>query len=143
MLKRIYIDNFRCFVNFDYKPEGKQLLLGGNGSGKSSLLEALRLLKEFIKGRDIPFTQSSRTRWQDRPLQVFEIDALVEKDMTFTYRVEIRHSPKSNAPSVSLERLSLGRRQFLNWRTERCGPIWRERLRGPSFAARPQNLHCT
>ena len=28
MLKRIYIDNFRCFVNFEYKPERKQLLLG-------------------------------------------------------------------------------------------------------------------
>src|ERR1039458_8192286 len=24
MLKRIYIDNFRCFVNFEYKPERKQ-----------------------------------------------------------------------------------------------------------------------
>jgi AAA15 family ATPase/GTPase len=51
MLKRLYIDNFRCFVNFEYKPERKQLLLGANGSGKSSLLEAVRLLKEFIKGR--------------------------------------------------------------------------------------------
>jgi ABC-type molybdenum transport system ATPase subunit/photorepair protein PhrA len=108
MLKRLYIDNFRCFVNFEYKPERKQLLLGANGSGKSSLPEVVRLLKEFIKGRDIPFTQSSRTRWQDQPLQVFELDALVERDLTFSYRVEIRYSSKSNAPSVSLERLTLG-----------------------------------
>jgi len=107
MLKRIYIDNFRCFVNFEYKPESKQLLLGANGTGKSSLLEAVRLLKEFIKGRDIPFTQSSRTRWQDRPLQVFEIEALIDETQ-FLYRVEIRYSSKSNAPSVSLERLSVG-----------------------------------
>jgi predicted ATPase len=108
MLKRLYIDNFRCFVNFEYKPERKQLLLGANGSGKSSLLEAVRLLKEFIKGRDIPFTQSSRTRWQDRPLQVFEIESLVKEDLLYAYRIEIRYSPGSNSPLVSLERLTLG-----------------------------------
>lgn len=108
MLKRLYIDNFRCFVNFEYKPERKQLLLGANGSGKSSLFEVVRLLKEFIQGRDIPFTQSSRTRWQDRPLQVFEIEAQIEGRLDYRYRVEIRYSPKSNAPSVSLERLTLG-----------------------------------
>jgi len=62
MLKRLYIDNFRCFVNFEYKPERKQLLLGANGSGKSSLLEVIRLLKRFLAGGEIPFTQSSRTR---------------------------------------------------------------------------------
>jgi len=106
MLKRLYIDNFRCFVNFEYKPERKQLLLGVNGSGKSSLLEAVRLLKEFIKGRDIPFTPSSRTRWQDRPLQVFEIEALIEGKL-YGYRAEIRYASTSNAPAVSLERLTV------------------------------------
>jgi energy-coupling factor transporter ATP-binding protein EcfA2 len=106
MLKRIYIDNFRCFVNFEYKPERKQLLLGANGSGTSSLLAALRLLKEFIIGRDITFTQSSRTRWQDRPLQVFEIEALIEEKL-YWYRAEIRYSSKTNVPSVSLEKLSV------------------------------------
>ncbi|MFP5209159.1 MAG: AAA family ATPase [Acidobacteriota bacterium] len=106
MLNRLYIDNFRCFVNFEYRPERKQLLLGANGSGKSSLLEVLRLLKEFIKGRDIPFTQLSRTRWQDRPLQVFEIEAQIDKN-SYAYRVEIRYSSASNAPSVNLEKLSV------------------------------------
>jgi len=107
MLTRLYIDNFRCFHNFEYRPESKQLLLGANGSGKSSLFEALRLLKEFIKGRDIPFSQTSRTRWRDLPLQVFEVEALVHDKLLFSYRVEIRYSSKSNSPVVSLERLSL------------------------------------
>src|SRR5579859_7109340 len=106
MLKRLYIDNFRCFVNFEYKPERKQLLLGDNGSGKSSLLEVVRLLKEFLKGRDIPFSQSSRTRWLRRPIQVFEIEAEID-DKLYSYRVEIRYSPKSNAPTVSLEKLTV------------------------------------
>jgi predicted ATPase len=36
MLTRLYIDNFRCFVKFEYRPARTQLILGANGSGKSS-----------------------------------------------------------------------------------------------------------
>jgi predicted ATPase len=104
MLSRLYIDNFRCFVNFEYKPEQKQLLLGSNGSGKSSLLEAIRSLKSFIAGNDNPFTQSTRTRWQDKPLQVIEIDAFLE-GREYRYRLEIRFESETRQPSVGLEAL--------------------------------------
>jgi predicted ATPase len=107
MLKRLYIDNFRCFVNFEYKPEQKQLLLGANGSGKSSLLDAVRLLKEFIRGGENPFTQSTRTRWQDRPFQVFEIEALLDEQV-YEYKLEIRYAPESKFPSISVETLTAG-----------------------------------
>jgi predicted ATPase len=104
MLTRIYIDNFRCFVNFQYRPERKQLLLGTNGSGKSSLLSAIRDLKKFVKGDANPFTQSTRTRWQDRPLQVLEIEALLDGQQ-YEYRIEIRLASETRQMSVSLERL--------------------------------------
>jgi len=106
MLTRIYIDNYRCFVNFEYRPEQKHLLLGANGSGKSSLLNAIRDLKKFVKGDANPFTQLTRTRWQDRPLQVFEIEALLESQK-YEYRVEIRFAAESRQMSVSLERLKV------------------------------------
>jgi predicted ATPase len=105
MLKRLYIDNFRCFVNFEYKADRKQLLLGANGSGKSSLLDAIRKLKEFIRGGENPFTQSTRTRWQDRPFQVFEIEALLDQEL-YEYRLEIRYEPESKLPSISVETLT-------------------------------------
>ncbi len=104
MLTRIYIDNFRSFVNFEYRPEAKQLLLGANGSGKSSLLKAIRSLKWFIEGEESLFTQSTRTRWQYRPLQVLELEALLD-GKKYEYRIEIRFAPKTNQPSVNLERL--------------------------------------
>lgn len=104
MLKRVYIDNFRAFVNFEYKPRRKQLLLGPNGSGKSSLLETIRKLKDFIQGGENPFTQSTRTRWQDRPVQVFEIEAILE-ERNYEYRLEIRYSIESKLPSISVETL--------------------------------------
>ncbi len=106
MLKRIYIDNFRCFVNFEYKPERKQLLLGANGSGKSSLLDAILFVKWFIEGGESRFTQSTRTRWQDRPLQVFEVEALLD-EKTFEYKLEVRYAPESKLPSISVERLTV------------------------------------
>jgi predicted ATPase len=106
MLTRIYIDNFRCFVNFEYRPESKQLLLGPNGSGKSSLFTAISYLKQFVKGEDNPFTQASRTRWLDRPLQVFEIEALLD-DQKYEYRLQIQFAPETKQMSVSQEQLKV------------------------------------
>ncbi len=102
MLTRVYIDNFRSFVNFEYRPEKKQLLLGANGSGKSSLLEAIRYVKWFIKGDENPFSQSTRTRWQNKPLQVVEVEALLDRQK-YEYRVEVR----LGLPSVNLESLKV------------------------------------
>jgi predicted ATPase len=84
----------------------KQLLLGPNGSGKSSLLEAIRNLKLFIKGDSNRFTQSTRTRWQDRPLQVIEIEASLGGKL-FEYRVEIGFTAVTKEQSVNLERLKV------------------------------------
>lgn len=104
MLKRLYIDNFRCFVNFEYKPERKQLLLGANGSGKSSLLDAIRLLKSFLNGIDNPFLAATRTRWLELPEQVFEIEAQID-ERVYLYRVESHFSPDAPVAEVRLERL--------------------------------------
>ena len=106
MLKRLYIDNFRCFVNFEYKPERTQLLLGANGSGKSSLLDAVLFVKWFIEGGESRFTQSTRTRWEPREYQVVEIEALLDQEV-YLYRMEIRYSPEEKLPSLIVERLTV------------------------------------
>jgi ABC-type Mn2+/Zn2+ transport system ATPase subunit len=36
MIGRLYADNYKCFVNFEYKPRSLELILGDNGSGKST-----------------------------------------------------------------------------------------------------------
>jgi predicted ATPase len=92
MLKRIYIDNFRCFVNFEYKPERKQLLLGANGSGKSSLLEAIQLLQGFFRDDDRQSIEDAfwqgKTRWLDLPNQTFQVDAELE-GRQYSYHLEL------------------------------------------------------
>lgn len=106
MLTRIYIDNVRCFVNFEYRPEQKQLFFGANGSGKSSLLNAIRDLKRFLKGDASPFTQLSRTRWQNRAVQVLEVEAALDSQK-YEYRVELQFASVTKAMSIKLERLSV------------------------------------
>lgn len=90
MLKRVYIDNFRCFVNFELSLGQQQLILGLNGSGKSTLLDALRAIKSLINGDvqpDVLFPNSSRTRWQSLPQQTFELH--VDLDASYRWRLEL------------------------------------------------------
>jgi predicted ATPase len=90
MLKRIYIDNFRCFVNFELVLDQQQLILGVNGTGKSTLLDALRAVKALITGdgqADVLFPYSSRTRWQSLPQQTFELE--LELDASYRFRLEL------------------------------------------------------
>lgn len=77
MLTRLFIDNYRCFVNFEFKPSRRQLIFGPNGSGKSSFLDAILFLRQFItQGNPINdyFLVSQRTRWQNNSKMTFELE---------------------------------------------------------------------
>jgi predicted ATPase len=77
MLSRLYIDNYRCFVNFTLQLKAKQLILGVNGSGKSVFLSVLRDLRDFMivgSKADQIFTPETRTRWQTLSQQTFELE---------------------------------------------------------------------
>jgi len=48
MLKRIYINNFRCLVNFELTLGTMNLFLGANGTGKTTVFEVLLKLQQLI-----------------------------------------------------------------------------------------------
>ncbi len=52
MVSRFYVHNFRCLENFDLPIKGRPsvLLIGQNGSGKSSVAFALRILQQIARG---------------------------------------------------------------------------------------------
>lgn len=52
MLQRLYIHNFRCLENFEFKPgsASSALLIGKNGSGKSTLAKVFRLFQAIGRG---------------------------------------------------------------------------------------------
>lgn len=96
MLKRLYVDNFRCLVNFELKLDRQQLILGSNGSGKSTVLEVLSGIKALLNGSGRPanlFPESARTKWQTLPAQTFELDVKLESEYRFILEVDSRETP--------------------------------------------------
>ena len=111
MLKKIYIDNWRCFVNFECPLEAIQLLVGSNGVGKSSVFDALALIRSFVC-EDEPLAKllpyESLTRWSspDRVIQTFELE--VERSgQVFHYSLNVEHNPVLRKSRVHLESLEL------------------------------------
>jgi predicted ATPase len=109
MLTRLYIDNFRCFEKFEWRPGRKQLILGRNGTGKSSLMDALLSVCNIaVRGERVDqwFKLSQRTRWLDQPEQVFEIEAQL-KGGNYRYRLVIEPGGEPARPRVQWETLRL------------------------------------
>lgn len=52
MIKSIYIDNFKALNDLKLDFEQLTLLIGTNGVGKSTVLQALELLSYFTKGKE-------------------------------------------------------------------------------------------
>jgi len=105
MLTRLYIDNFRCFVNFEHKPASRQLILGANGSGKSSFLDTLLFLRQFVTKGDVFddfFILSQRTRWLNQPQQTWELEATLEGSR-YVYRLVIEPWGEPQRPRVKSE----------------------------------------
>ncbi|NCO37900.1 MAG: ATP-binding protein [Armatimonadetes bacterium] len=117
-LKRLYVDNYKCLVNFDLRFDRLSLLLGQNGSGKPSVLEALAKVRRFIVDQantDSVFPHGSLTRWQESRLQRFEIE--VESDEgDYTYKLVIEHEVDRNRSRVDLAELSLSGRPLFEFR---------------------------
>src|SRR5580700_5493796 len=93
MIERLYLDNIRSFVNFEWRPDRLALLLGANGAGKTALLEAVRALQRFVSG-DLSvseaFPAASRTRWETRAEQTLEVDTRLRAGL-YRYRLVVAH----------------------------------------------------
>jgi len=89
MLRRIYIDNFRSFTNFELSLGQRCLLMGPNGGGKSSLLRVLQRVRQFVvEGQPASdcFPEREHTRWVSNPRQTIELEFLLD-GRTYLYRL--------------------------------------------------------
>jgi len=121
MFKRLYIDNYRCLVNFELRFQEITLLAGPNGSGKSSVLDLVFALRQLLSGTGKVtdpgiFPTRSLTRWQDRKFQVFEITVSVDGDADMTYRLEIEHEKESRRAWINLESLKVDQKPLFTFR---------------------------
>jgi predicted ATPase len=109
MLNRVYIDNYKCFVNFDFRPREVQLLLGDNGTGKSTFLEVLALLRDFsIRGMPTEgrFAGATLNRWQTNKIQHFRLEAC-STDGEYSYELTVEPWGSSGKPRVLHEVVEL------------------------------------
>lgn len=110
MLTRVYLENFRCFENFEYRPTRKQVILGPNGAGKSSLLDAVLFIRQVLIDA-LPLDDfgipTQRTRWRsNRSTQTLELEAVLGGDK-YIYRIVLEPWGDPVRTKIGAERLSL------------------------------------
>lgn len=91
MIKRLYVNNYRCLENFvlDFEGLSSALLIGGNGSGKSTVSHSLRVFQQLCRGvhrvKDLVTKEDFAQHRTHIPIR-FELD--VELDGTdFSYQI--------------------------------------------------------
>ncbi len=110
MITRIYIDNYRCFTNFEFVPARINLLLGANGTGKSVLFEVLANVVDLVvMGGDVAevFPEDSRTRWDQRLNQRVELDVAV-RGHAFRYTLVVGHEGEHGRARITTETVTCG-----------------------------------
>ena len=67
MIENIHLENFKCFRNLEVNPKLITILIGPNGTGKSSVLQALALFKQSIGHSGLRFSggQVNFARYHD------------------------------------------------------------------------------
>lgn len=108
MLNHIHIDNFKSFVNFECKPEALHLLLGDNGSGKTTVFDVLdglrRFLNEGTESKD-EFPTSTLTAWDTRNDQSFEL-GVAGNGGQYLYQLVLDHDRNGMRNRIKEERLT-------------------------------------
>ena len=95
MVKRLYVDNYKCLVNFELRFQDLMLLIGRNGAGKTAVFNVIYALRQLLVGHSRVtdaeiFPHSTLTRWQDRPEQVFQLHVELE-EVEYAYSLQVEH----------------------------------------------------
>ncbi|MCB9541616.1 MAG: AAA family ATPase [bacterium] len=113
MITRLYADNFRCLSNFELKLGSMALLVGDNGTGKSSVLAVMERLCRIASdptadlGELMPW--STLTRWDRRTEQHFELDIVVA-ERAYRYTLRLAHDTSDASARILAESIQAGER---------------------------------
>ncbi len=106
MINEIYIDNFKCLTNFQIKPKDFQLWLGDNGSGKTSVLDALRCVQRLMRGEHVEdiFNRDSLTIWDKRQNQTIGFSLMINEEV-YKYELAVDYANPKYKQRIKREKL--------------------------------------
>lgn len=116
MLQRIYINNFRCFENFELKLEdfSSALLIGKNGAGKTTFAHVLEIFQKIGRGINrVGQLVNVKDFAQSRsgiPIRL-EIEVLLNKE-TYKYILALELPVSFEELRISEEQLFVGEQQI-------------------------------
>jgi len=125
MFKRLYVDNFKALVNFELALPKRSLFLGLNGTGKTSVFEAIDVMRKLMVGDAIDLGAETLTRWQMRNAQNFEIIAELGEHV-YVYSLEVLHRPEEGDCQVGSETLVCDNGQTLFESSARKAQLYRD-----------------
>ena len=104
MITRFYVNNYRCLVAFEMKFDSLEVICGANGTGKSSVFDAIKFITDLVAGRCHLGEQSGDSNnrivtklefnhWLNSTTQEFELEIEAENH-AFLYIIHIEQNPQ-------------------------------------------------
>lgn len=114
MIEKIYLDNYKCFTNFECRFQALNLILGENGTGKTVVLDVLETLREVIVA-GLPtkwaFPAHTLTAWDRRAEQAFDVE-LTGNGGRYSYRIVVEHMREPWSNRIAKEHLQFDGRML-------------------------------
>ena len=135
MITRLHVDNYRCLINFDLELDETNVLLGANGSGKTSVLDALRKLQALIaRGSRVEdvFPTKDLSMSQDRAEQRFELEMQLG-EQSYRYVLVIDHDRDRARMRISDELLEHDERPLFRFRNGTAQLYHDDYTKGPPY----------
>ncbi len=140
MLKRLYVDNYRCLVNFTLEAPGADAAGGAQRLGQVFGARRSLCLRQLLSGTgkvtdaDL-FPSRSLTRWQSRNLQIFEIVVSLPGEPDTAYRLEVEHEKENRSARIILESLKVDGKPLFEFRNGEVQSYRDDHVPGSQYGA--------
>ncbi len=107
MLTKMYVNNYRCLVNFEIEFDNLTLLLGTNGCGKTTIFDILYNIRRLVIDNDRVgeiFSLDDMTVWLDSETQIFELSVSGYEGL-YVYRLTLDYNNEAKRLQIDSETL--------------------------------------